>query len=113
MIVKTCKHHGELTRDQLIKKGKDKKNEPIYRCKQCMKDLHDKYYQINKEIVLQTQREYKRLHPDKIALVHAKSAKEQPMIPFVHDCHNGTTLIEVPYDKATGEIEWEPVKSLK
>lgn len=71
-----CKHHGELTPDKLIKKGKGKKGEQLYRCRQCMKDLHDKFYEINKEIVLQKQKEYKKQYPEKIALAHAKSAKK-------------------------------------
>lgn len=44
----------------------------------------------------------------KLQLQYHHMRGEQPTIPFIHDCRNGTALIEVPHDKATGEIDWSP-----
>lgn len=42
----------------------------------------------------------------KLQLQYHHMRGEQPTIPFIHDCHNGSALIEIPQDKATAEIEW-------
>lgn len=71
-----CKKHGELTPAKLIKKGKGKNGEQLYRCRQCMKDLHDKHYAVYKDIVLKKQKIYKEKYPEKVAASHAKSDKK-------------------------------------
>lgn len=48
-IVKTCKHHGALTRDKVVKKCKSATGKQLYRCKECLKIFHRNHYEKNAE----------------------------------------------------------------
>ena len=74
--MKVCAKHGVLTKDDLIKKGKTKAGTPQYRCRMCMKDLHDKYYEINRDIILNKQNQYRIDNPDKRTEAKYKSWKK-------------------------------------
>lgn len=66
MILKNCKKHGDLTANDLIKKGKLASGNQAYRCKKCMKELHSKNYANKKEIILKKIKEYKELNKERV-----------------------------------------------
>jgi hypothetical protein len=51
-IIKTCKKHGDLTREQVVKKSKNKEGKILYRCKACLKEYHRNHYVKNTEKLL-------------------------------------------------------------
>lgn len=65
-IIKTCKKHGDLTLDGLIKSGKNKDGTQRFRCKKCMKEIHHANYLKNKEHIITKSEEYKKNNPDKV-----------------------------------------------
>ena len=75
-IIKTCKKHGNLTRDKCIKAKVNKNGTQGYRCKLCMQELHKKHYQANKDKVLEYQREYRAKNAEKIKESKQKYAKK-------------------------------------
>jgi len=58
-IIKTCKKHGDLTQNQIIKSGITHGNQR-YKCKLCMKEVHRNNYIKNKEKINEKTSEYKR-----------------------------------------------------
>jgi hypothetical protein len=81
MIVKTCKHHGELTQEN-IRKRMDKRygRERIaYTCDLCDKYRWKIYYEKNKEIRNQRNKEYLIKNPEKKSYsVHKKYQSRNP-----------------------------------
>lgn len=71
-----CKIHGVLINQDLIKYKKNKLGEYTYRCKHCMKDLHDKYYAVKKEFVLNQQKEYREQNPERVREIKSISFKK-------------------------------------
>lgn len=59
MLAKTCKHHGQLNQEDIIKSGVSNGKQQ-YKCKLCMKVLHRKNYEKNKDSILKKAREYKK-----------------------------------------------------
>lgn len=55
MIVKICKHHGPLTREQVNVTSKS----GAFKCKECQKILAKKHYEKNKEKVKAAHKEYR------------------------------------------------------
>lgn len=60
-IIKTCRHHGELTRKKVIKAGM-RKGVQTYKCKACMRLLHQQHYDKNKAAILKRTSAYKKAH---------------------------------------------------
>lgn len=67
-----CLKHGSLTIDDCIKSGKSPGGIPRYKCRACMKDLHDQHYKNNKEKVLKKVRDYRQTNPEKIKEIRKK-----------------------------------------
>ena len=57
-IVKVCKTHGNLTREQVIKKNKSASGLQLYRCKACLKIFHRNHYEKNRERLLQQAKDF-------------------------------------------------------
>ena len=71
-IVKTCIHHGELTREQVnvsVSRGKTS-----IRCKLCQRASHSVYYERNKDKVRAKCKEYREKDPVKLRLMKRRSA---------------------------------------
>ena len=66
LIIKTCKKHGELKQEDIIKRGKHRSGNPAIRCRLCMKELHANHYKRNKEKVAKKNKEYKQNNREKI-----------------------------------------------
>lgn len=65
--LKTCSKHGKLFREQVIKAGKSHSGKPAWKCKECMKDMHKKHYELNKAKVLAQHAIYRKENPEKVA----------------------------------------------
>lgn len=63
-IIKNCPKHGALTITQVTTSGRSKSG-AIFRCKECLKISHKKFYEKNKEKVKKKQQEYKEKDPVK------------------------------------------------
>lgn len=74
--LKTCRFHGKLDRDGVIKKGIDRLGNNTWRCKICMQILHQKHYKKNKEKVLSKNAIYKQANPEKVKECKSLSAKK-------------------------------------
>lgn len=75
-ILKICRIHGYLTKKDVVKKGRLDTIE--YRCNLCYKEIKRKYYEKNKEKVLQKNAEYRKADPAKRAAQKIKSALNNP-----------------------------------
>lgn len=65
-ILKTCKYHGNLYENDLIKKGKLKSGNQSYRCKKCMKEMHHKNYEMNKLKIKEKTQQYRSKNKEKV-----------------------------------------------
>lgn len=63
IIKKTCKHHGILNQKDIVKAG-IAYGKQRYKCRICLKFLHKKHYENNKDVVLKKTKEYKKNHPN-------------------------------------------------
>jgi len=75
-IVKTCKNHGDLTLDHLIRSGLQKNGSISYRCKLCMKDIHKNNYEKNKIKIRERHRKYREENYHHYREISNKSAKK-------------------------------------
>ncbi len=62
---KECRKHGKLYREDVIRSGKTPAGTEQYKCRACMKEMHDKHYALNKAKVLLKHQEYKKRNPEK------------------------------------------------
>lgn len=67
-IIRTCKKHGDLTQNDLIKKGIER-GKQRYGCRKCQKELHHKNYDKNREKILDRNRLYRELNQEKIKVI--------------------------------------------
>jgi hypothetical protein len=73
--IKECAKHGKLYREDVIKAGKDRGGEIKYRCKKCMKELHERHYALHKTKVLLQHKKYKDANKEKVRQMISLSAK--------------------------------------
>lgn len=71
--LKTCNQHGKLFRDDVIKGGYLKSGDTIWRCKQCMKSIHAKNYELNKLKILKRLEQNRKFDPVKTRAIKRKS----------------------------------------
>jgi hypothetical protein len=71
--LKTCSEHGKLFREEVIRSGKYANGEQKWKCKRCMKEMHDKHYQLNKAKVLAAHAKYRKADPEKVKVCKQKS----------------------------------------
>lgn len=64
--LKKCPKHGDLYKDDVIKAGKEKSGNPRFRCKQCMRDIHAKHYDLNKIKILHSHKKYREVNEEKV-----------------------------------------------
>ncbi len=103
---KECASHGKLYRDDVIKSGKTKAGTEQYKCRYCMKEMHDKHYALNKAKVLLKRKEYREQHPDKVKESHRMSAKKNRHKHIV-----STNLYKKEWDKkSTAELKDRYIK---
>lgn len=57
-IIKTCKTHGALKREQVVKKTKSATGEQLYRCKACLSIFHRNHYEKNRERLLKQTKDF-------------------------------------------------------
>lgn len=74
-IIKNCPKHGALTITQVTTSGRSKSG-AIFRCKECLKISHQKYWVKHKEKVKQKQLEYKEKDPEKHREIKSRSNKK-------------------------------------
>jgi hypothetical protein len=72
MGLKTCKKHGDLTIDNLIKSGISY-GKQRYKCKLCMKDFHKKNYINNKDKILEKIARNRNANKEKYNAIRSKS----------------------------------------
>ena len=65
-IIKVCKRHGELKREDVIKQGKNKINEARFKCKSCMKEIHHANYEKNKDKIYVRTRKWKKDNAERL-----------------------------------------------
>lgn len=66
-IVTFCKYHGQLTKEECIRAGKQKSGALRYRCRACMKEMHRKNYERNRDRLLQKHAVYREVNKEKIS----------------------------------------------
>jgi hypothetical protein len=71
--LKKCTKHGKLYLDDVIKSGKSHNSEQVYKCKKCMKDLHDQHYKLNRTKVLLKQKKYRKENKETVAKIKKES----------------------------------------
>jgi hypothetical protein len=71
--LKTCKTHGALYRDNVIKSGFYESGKPAFKCKACMRELHARHYKINKTKIREANNLYKKENKEKHAAIKKKS----------------------------------------
>jgi len=72
MIVKICKHHGSLTREQVNITSKN----GGFKCKECQRLLAKKHYEANKEKVKAAHKKYKENNIEKYKEIKRNSNKK-------------------------------------
>jgi hypothetical protein len=92
MIHKTCKKHGELYMDDLIKEGFNSKGQQNYRCKKCSKERRDNHYKKNRDKIMEKQRQYRTnnlryrlIHKDRLNEIHSK--RKKMYLKTLHDVY--------------------------
>ncbi len=76
LVVKKCIKHGALTIDKIIKSGV-KSGIQQYKCKQCMKESHVRYYEKNKEYVANKTKAYKKANMEKYKELNKRYAEKK------------------------------------
>jgi hypothetical protein len=74
--LKKCVHHGDLYQEDVIKSGKKKNGDQIYKCKHCMADFHKSHYELNKIKVKMAQAVYRENNKEKYLEIKRKSFKK-------------------------------------
>lgn len=84
-IIKICKKHGELTRDQTyevkriyIPVNPEKYNPLQYYCKECRNQKARNYYKKHAQKIIQSQKKYSDLHKEKIKLYKKNRRLDNP-----------------------------------
>lgn len=99
-IIKTCKKHGDLTIENLIKSGINNEIQQ-YKCKSCMKEIHRKNYEKNREKINARTSAYKKLHREKYNKLNEKYRQ------------NLTTLISTPSRKEQAPLSGAVLRAQK
>jgi len=67
--LKKCAKHGNLYRDDVIKSGKSRwTGEVQWKCRQCMKEMHKKHYELHKVKVKLKHADYRDKNRNKLAI---------------------------------------------
>lgn len=66
IVKRICKVHGKLFEADLIKKGKLKSGNQAYRCRKCMKEMHRRHYEANREKVLGSIKKYREENRERV-----------------------------------------------
>lgn len=64
-IVRICKEHGPLKIDDMIKSGVQR-GKQMYKCRQCVKQIHRKNYEAKKDAILKRCHEYRIANREKV-----------------------------------------------
>lgn len=76
--LKTCHKHGKLYQDDVIKSGKSQwTGEQQWKCKQCMKDMHKRNYELNKLKINLKAKHYRAENPEKVRAIKLASRRKQ------------------------------------
>lgn len=76
--LKTCHKHGKLYQDDLIKSGKSRwTDEQQWKCKQCMKDMHKRNYELNKLKINLKSKHYRTKNPEKVRAIKLVSRRKK------------------------------------
>lgn len=87
--LKKCTIHGNLYRDDVIKNGLRKNGDIVWKCRACMKDMHAKHYKLNKLLVSQKAKKYRKDNAEKVAMIK-KESRLRNKFKYVRE----TTLLE-------------------
>jgi hypothetical protein len=71
--LKKCAKHGKLYLEDVIKSGKSNNGEQVYKCKKCMKDLHDQHYKLNRTKILLKNKLYRTENKEKVSKIKRES----------------------------------------
>lgn len=74
-MISHCFTHGNLTIDQVIKRGKDNGIQR-YRCKECYRTMRKINYENNKQAILAKNIERRKADPEKYAKIKADSRRK-------------------------------------
>lgn len=68
-ILKKCDIHGDLKRDQVVKRDKDKEGKILWRCKECLHKCQKNHYKKNKDKILEKHKNYRKENTEVVALI--------------------------------------------
>lgn len=82
--LKTCAKHGKLYKEDVIKAGKSQwTSEQQWKCRQCMKEMHARHYELNKLKVKLKHQQYRQKNPEKVKDSKRKSKLKKRDIELV------------------------------
>lgn len=73
--IKKCFQHGDLFIDDVVKAGKHKSGRQAYKCKFCLKEFHDRHYELNKTKVALRQKNYRLENKEHVKEIKKASYK--------------------------------------
>lgn len=76
--LKTCHKHGKLYKDDVIKSGKSQwTGDQKWKCKQCMKEMHKRNYELNKLKINLKAKNYRAKNPEKVRSIKLASRRKK------------------------------------